>query len=352
MRILARTARCLLIGARVVLSAGATAALLTGCSGSQTSTGAPGAMPQTSAAASRANPGGSWMLPSAKAKDLVYVSDYGSGSVDVYALPSLKSNGTLTGFNGPEGLCSDASGNVWIANTNVSQIVEYAHGGTTPIATLNDPGYYPAGCSIDPTTGDLAVTNLSSNSSYGNVIVYTKGSGSGSTYFDHSIATYYFDGYDNRGNLYLDGLSESGTFKFAELHRRNHKFTNITINESISFPGSVQWDGKHMTTTPQPPSGSSILIYRLKISGSKATVINTTQLLPTTCEAVQTWIAGAIIAASCDLGKSSSVNVWTYPQGGAPSRSAAGPTTPLGTTISLAPLSLARYGNRRMPGLR
>lgn len=322
---------------RVALSTGAMAALVTDCTSSQTSSGAASAIPQTFADASRANRGGSWMLPEAKAKDLVYVSNYGYGSVNIYALPGLKSAGTLTGFNGPQGLCSDASGNVWIVNTNVSQIVKYAHAGTTPIATLNDPGYYPVGCAVDPITGDLAVTNLISLSSDGNVIVYAQGSGSGTTYFDPSIASYYFDGYDNRGNLYIDGLSQSGAFKFAELPRRTHKFTDITIDESISFPGSVQWDGKHMTTTPQPPPGSAAVIYRLKIKRSKATVVSTTQLLPATCEPAQTWISGTIIAASCILGQSSSVNVWTYPEGGAPSKSATGASTPLGTTISLAP---------------
>ena len=47
------------------------------------------------------------------------------------------------------------------ANDGASQMVEYAHGGTSSIATLGDPSEYPEGCAVDPATGNLAVANFS-----------------------------------------------------------------------------------------------------------------------------------------------------------------------------------------------
>ena len=65
----------------------------------------------------------------------------------------------MTGFNDASGACSDANGNVWITNAFQDSyaggtLVEYAHGGTAPIATLEDQGYFvPVACSVDPRTG-------------------------------------------------------------------------------------------------------------------------------------------------------------------------------------------------------
>ena len=75
--------------------------------------------------------------------------------------PRLK----LTGFATPYGECVDEKGDVFILNFDGESIVEYAHGGTAPIATLNDPGEKPSGCSVNPATGDLAVTNFSGTGS-------------------------------------------------------------------------------------------------------------------------------------------------------------------------------------------
>lgn len=51
--------------------------------------------------------------------------------------------GTLTGFVRPQGECVDNAGDVFTADNGASNIADYAHGGTSPIAVLNDPGYVP-----------------------------------------------------------------------------------------------------------------------------------------------------------------------------------------------------------------
>src|SRR4029077_5972075 len=100
--------------------------------------------------------GKSWMRPDAGGQKLLYVADSGSGTVKVYAYPSLVYDGELTGFIQPLFDCADKAGNVWIVDYAAGQMTEYAHGGTSPIATLTGLTN-PYECSVDRPTGDLAV---------------------------------------------------------------------------------------------------------------------------------------------------------------------------------------------------
>ena len=109
----------------------------------------------------RPEAGRSWMSPIAKRVPLLYVSVWDTGVVYVYSYPKAKLLGKLVGIlDTPSGMCSDSKGNVWITNFHGEGITEYAHGGTKPIATLSDPGTDPNGCSVDPLTGNLAVTGF------------------------------------------------------------------------------------------------------------------------------------------------------------------------------------------------
>jgi hypothetical protein len=119
--------------------------MLVGCGGSQPPIGAPGAMPQASALATHVDRGKSWMLPEAKSDDLLYASESIRNKVFILTYPGGKLVGTLTGFNMPFGDCVDGVGDVWIINQHPPEVIEYAHGGTTPIATLTtDAGPYDA----------------------------------------------------------------------------------------------------------------------------------------------------------------------------------------------------------------
>jgi hypothetical protein len=73
----------------------------------------------------------------------------------------------LTGFNDPLGECIDKAGDVWIVNALAGQILEYAHGGTSPIATLSDSLYMAGFCSVSARTGDLAVASAGISGSGG-----------------------------------------------------------------------------------------------------------------------------------------------------------------------------------------
>src|SRR5580692_6719927 len=59
-------------------------------------------------------PTGSWMLPEARAADLLYVTNYSYVSVLTY--PEGRQVGVLKGFVSAVGACTDASGNIFITN--------------------------------------------------------------------------------------------------------------------------------------------------------------------------------------------------------------------------------------------
>ncbi len=122
----------------------------------------------------------SWIAPEAKRRGLLYISDGSTYDVYVYAYPGGKLVGTLTGFTEPAGECVDKVGDVFITSQTFSgtgTIYEYAHGGTQPIQTLNDAAGNPRGCSVDRTTGNLAVSNFASLSGGGSVSIYTNAQG-------------------------------------------------------------------------------------------------------------------------------------------------------------------------------
>jgi hypothetical protein len=270
----------------------------------------------------------SWMAPDAKKDNLLYLSDEGADDVYVYSWPRGALKGTLTGFDAPNGECVDNAGDVFVANEDASQILEYAHGGTSKIETLSDPGQYPVGCSVDPTTGNLAVTNIDTpQGGPGNVAIYTDAHGSPTTYTATYFYYYFFCGYDNDGNLYVDGTDTGNTFEFAELVSGGSSFKTITLNQVIDFPGGVQWDGKYLAVGDQEQP----YIYEFTISGSSGTKVGSTQLDDTN-DVAQFWKQGWRVVAPDFL--NNEVQFFKYPAGGMATRTIPDINTPIGTVIS------------------
>lgn len=123
-------------------------------------------------------------MDGSRASDLLYISDDGTDDVYAYSYPHIELKGPLTGFVRPHGECVDNAGEVFIADNGASNIIEYAHGGTSPIAVLSDPGYVPSACSVDPTSGNLAVTNVETPSGgQGTVVIYKHATGRPKAYY-------------------------------------------------------------------------------------------------------------------------------------------------------------------------
>ena len=132
--------RCAFIGAAVV-------ALLAGCGPSQSPIGGLGPTNTSRERTQKTSSGG----------DLIYAApDFTTYEVNIFTYPAGKFVADFKPPGFPGGLCSDAHGNVFMTDfesgsTDVGNVDEYAHGATSPSATLDDDSYYPTGCSIDPT---------------------------------------------------------------------------------------------------------------------------------------------------------------------------------------------------------
>jgi hypothetical protein len=222
----------------------------------------------------------SWMSPQAKhVHPLLYSSDALTDEVYVYAANG-KSNtllGQLTGFNEPYGMCSDKSGNVYITNMQGQDILEYAHGGTTPINTLSDTNGNPGGCSVNPKTGDLAVTNFEGGpSGYGDLVVYANASGSGTVYSVGTYSLVYAPVYDKNGNLFFETMNESEhQANVYELPSGSSTLVTLAMPSGVTIhaPSGAVWDGKYVGITDEEyQSGDDEGVYRLSVSGSTTTL--------------------------------------------------------------------------------
>lgn len=302
---------------RYALGSCVAVALLAACGGSQPPIGVPGAMSQNQKTAIDAGRNTSWMLPEASKDDLLYVTggtpSSTEGTVIVLSYPEGKVVGMLTGLDSPIGECVDKLGNVYVANNGSNAIVEYAHGGTSPIRTLSDPGH-PWGCAIDATTGNLAVTNSS-----GSVAVYSGAQGSPTLYFDSSISLFLFCAYDNHGNLFVDGEQ---TDLIAELPKGKSTFTDITFNGEIAGASSMQWNDGGLVIVNDTGNRTATPVDRVHISGSTGTVVGTTYLsrhADAVAAYVQYWIEGTKIVGPARTGGDGHdyLGFWRYPAGGA-----------------------------------
>ncbi len=280
------------------------------------------------------------MAPNTSSENLLYVTG-ACGGICVFGYPGGTLVGELADSNTPFGECVDKLGDVFVAdvgaNGGTPGIVEYAHGGTSPIATLSDPGYDPEACSIDPTTGNLAVTGESFGSGGSGVVaIYADAKGDATDYADPKISYISFCGYDDKGNLFVDG-QYAGTFELGEMLKGSSSFKRIELKPAPGYSLNLQWAGKYIAL-----AASSTVIDHVVVKGSKGTVVGTTLLNgPVSSTEVQFWIQrGTIIAPYASGTNTEEVGFWKYPAGGRVRKSIDGSefndSELFGTAVSLA----------------
>jgi hypothetical protein len=219
---------------------------------------------------------------------LLYISDQGTGQVQVFNYPAGALYQTLTGFALPGGECKDPSNNVYVTDTGSNTIVEYAHGNPTPIAVLSDPGQLPVACAVKTTPlYTVAVANIATTSGPpGSVSVYLSNATSPNFVYSNPTAfsTINYIGY-YLGALYLDGLSTSGSFQFGKM-TNNGTITSIPITGpggAPAAPGGVQhppWPAAYIAVGDS--AGSKI--YHIKTNGySILNTPNSPTVLTGTC---------------------------------------------------------------------
>jgi hypothetical protein len=290
--------------------------MLAGCGGSRYTTNVPNTIQQTSQGGAKTR------------SALLYVSDGGTGSVLVYSYPSLKLVQTLSGIIIPNGLCvNQKTGDIWVTEEgSASQIVEFAHGGTKPIRTLQaGEDDVVSSCAVDPTNGDIAIANAATDDP-GDVMIFDARTGKSTTYFDEHIFSYAFVGYDATGNLFVDGSARDLKFRLDELPHDGKKLIDILWQgPAIKSPGNVQYDGTDMAVG----DSQRALIYQT--AGGK--VLGTTALSGA-CYVDQYFIDVDKVIAPNSCSNGSTVSIYQYPAGGTPIKAIPGFKFPFGTVIS------------------
>jgi hypothetical protein len=284
--------------------------LLAGCGGSQA--GGPMPMGVTGNQAYAHKMSGS-------TGDLIYAATV--NAIFVMSYPQGKVVAKIPGNYGNSTVCSDRNnGNVFVAKDVVGEVEEYAHGGTTPIATLKAPSGDTglAGCAVDPTSGNLAVATYVP----GGVLVWPNAQGTPTAYTDERIPFFSWPVYGNAGNLYLDGFYDTRRelFRIAELRAGHSTFTLIDYPRGVGPPGEFQWDGKHLVFTELEYSGYGDTLYRIKISGTRSKVVSTSHLRRSG-EDRSIWLGdGLLFGISKNIRRNGdrAVAVWHYPSGGKP----------------------------------
>jgi hypothetical protein len=248
---------------RLSINVAAVLGLLTACS-----TGGTQFVPQYSATAANqtktaANLGGS----SDDSSRILFVSNGGNNTLVRFTYPAGRYLGQITGVSEPRGLCSDAKGNVWVTDAANSTLDKYSHNGRL-LGTLNDPGFEPYSCAVDPASGDLAVANILSDSNGpGNLAIFTHASGQPAFYTGGDLNFVFYVAYaPSGGTAYVDGLNASEVFRYASFAKG--MFRGIMIRGAmVNFPGPLAWSNIGSTVDVADQQSTPPTIYRVSPSG-------------------------------------------------------------------------------------
>lgn len=289
--------------ARFALTIGA-AALFAGC-GAQGG----GTLPQGFAARNKVH------KASGSYGDLLYIST--TSGVAIVSWPQLQIVGSFENI-GFANLCSDPNtGNVFAPTGN--EVLEYTHGGTTPIAILYPPTGYSdlQGCAVDPTTGNLALKSYWGPKGHNALLIFPGGQGTpivydGDKYFYLSFA------YDDAGNLFSPVLyGHHGKEGMVELPQGESTFTFIRTPPDLDI-GKIQWDGKYLVCDVRHVRQGATM-YQLSITSNKTSISGTVHLQKAGRSLF--WIHnGTVFQLYWKVihNKNAAIAAWPYPQGGKP----------------------------------
>ncbi len=290
---------------RYALSVTAAAALLGGCGGPLA--------PQSFAPSHTLSPA----RHATKNSGWLYVADdaFSVGIVYIfgYADPNGSQVKAITRIGNVYGPCADSGGHVWVPAERQGRpfVVEFAAGTTKRIGKLDLPKGSGLGeCAVDPVTGNLAVVGTNSV----NVFAEAKGRST-----KHSLAHVSVTAcaYDDQGNLFVDGMKPISTsqeaFVLYQLPKGGKTFSAIALDKRTGVAGGLEWDGQYVAVATGG-NGVKPVIYRLSISGSKGTVVQSVHPRGLNFQA---WFAvanGQMIGTSGIYAPR--VRDWPYPAGG------------------------------------
>ena len=264
----------------------------------------------------------SWIEPNAKNHRLLYVSDSNNNIVQVYNYPKGSQDppaGTLTGFNHPFGMCVDSSNNLYFTNNEGFSVFKYAAGASEPSGVYMLGQQLPVGCSIDPTTGNLAVSSgHGSKRQYGAVTICSSTTHCKNAQHPGSLVTPYFVAYTDSGDLYVNGFTALD-FGMAYLPKGSSTWQSVNYSGPKGAPGGLQWDGTHLVMSLQTDYPQTL--YTCNASGANVDCGQGAVQLLGVQQVLQFFILKnnkTVVAADV---YGDAVHTWALPAGGQPKRS-------------------------------
>ncbi len=153
-------------------------------------------------------------------------------------------------------------------------VEKFAHGGTTPIASIAVP-INSRDCAADPNSTDFAVAGTSG------LWLYTSGKHSPHLYSDPNFFFVESCVYDNAGNIFLSGISVYSKFILAELPKGGDSLVEIATDIKTDDPTALRWDGEHLAVIIIPDRRGGAQVKQLEISGSSARTVGKVHIFPT-----------------------------------------------------------------------
>ncbi|MBV9334071.1 MAG: hypothetical protein JO146_08680 [Candidatus Eremiobacteraeota bacterium] len=170
-----------------------------------------------------------------------------SGVLYGYSLPYLRMTySTSSNLNEPEGITTDSSGAVYVANTYGYNILKFAPPATDPVLRIDDRGYRPTDVAID-SKGNIWVANWCTRKGTcgpGNVREYSDAGKLLHTITCPNLTWYAFLAIDKSDNVIVDGDPPYGVYSSAgEIAAGTSKCTTLSSIHT-GAPGGVQFTSK------------------------------------------------------------------------------------------------------------
>jgi len=288
-------------------------------------------LPPSHAFVSRPDTSAGFVNASAPSKGEVFVSDAALGDVFLFSAAG-KPEALITGFSEPQGLGVDSTGNLYVANTNLSDIVVYKTDYKTIKETLDDSGQYPVDVKYDVRTGLIGVTNIiSASGGPGSVSFFAKGSTSPcATVYNKNWARIYFGAFAAGGDFFVDGEDPNGNTLVGVVHGGCSAtgISTLSTGNAISFPGGVQVTPNNEIAIDDQIAGA-VYTYAHPTNNSLGSPLSTAFLSGSgdTVEFTFHRTADALWTADAELLSSFK---FPYPAGGSPSKTISGLLEPIG----------------------
>lgn len=187
-----------------------------------------------------------YATPHRTRRQTIYVAGIyaSSGVLYGYSFPALSMTySTSSGLNDPEGITTDSSGAVYVANTYGYDIVKFAPPATDPVLRFDDRGFRPVDVAID-SKGDIWVANWCTKKGTcgpGNVREYDSAGNLLHTVTCPNLTWYVFLAIDKRDDVVVDGDPPYGTYSSAgEIAAGSTTCTTLSSIHT-GAPGGVQF---------------------------------------------------------------------------------------------------------------